>query len=161
MTNILTSIDTYICKIEKQLPQYIYLTLCEIDIDTNKKNLLSIDETLTQYILKLDDNMTINRQERKQKIMKIQEIQKSIDKVMEINKNNIQKSNYDSDQNINTPHPTDQTSIDVELYKLKKIHDYIHQKNYEINELKLANAELRVKIHNLTNPKCPKYTRFV
>lgn len=157
MTNILTSIDTYICKIEKQLPQYIYLTLCEIDIDTNKKHLLSIDETLTQYILKLDDNITIDRQERKQKIMKIQEIQKSIDKVMDINKNNTQKSNYDLDQNIHT----DQTSIEVELYKLKKIHDYIHQKNYEINELKLANAELQVKIHNLTKPKCPKYTRFV
>ena len=134
MTNILSSIDIYIHEIEKQIPQYIYLLLCEIEHDTNKKHLLIIDEKLTQYMIKLDEITTINRQERKQKIMKIQQIQKSIDKVTNINnKNNTKKI----------------TPNDINVYKLKKISNFIHQQNYKINELKLQNAELCMQIGKL------------
>jgi hypothetical protein len=130
----MTNIDTYIHEIEKQIPIHIYLLLCEIEYDINKKYLLIIDEKLTQFMIKLDEDTTINKQERKQKIMKIQQIQKSIDKVM--------------DKNINTK----KTSL--ETYKLKKISDFIHQQNYKINELKLANAELQMQMGKFKKDIC-------
>lgn len=143
MTDILSSINTYICEIEKQIPVYIYLMLCEIEYDTNKKHLLIIDEKLTQFMIKLDENTTINKQERKQKIMKIQQIQKSIDKVMDKTINNVKK-----------------TKTSIEIYKLKKISDFIHQQNYKINELKLANAELHVQISKFSKDQCTNPKMF-
>ena len=145
MSNILTLIDNYICEIEKQMPTYIYLILCESNIDTNKKHLLSIDETLIQYMLKLDNDTTIDRMERKQKIIRIQQIQKSIDKIMEIIKS---QSNQTKSQS---------TTQEVEVYKLKKINDYIHKKNCEINELKIANAELKIKLYDYTKNESSQY----
>lgn len=141
MTTILSSIDTYIHEIEKQIPTHIYSILCEYDIDTNKKHLLMIDEKLTQYMIKLDEITTIDRQERKQKIMKIQQIQKSIDKVIK-------------------PKIISKNIEDIDVYKLKKISAFIHQQNYKINELKLTNAELSIQIEKLTRSQCINPTMF-
>ena len=120
MEIILNNIDQELPLIESQIPHVIYNIFCNIELDKNVKQLKYYDEQLIQYMLKLD-GITVNsdheRFQRKEMIIKIQKIQKAIDKT---------------------------GNKSAEIYELQKsqllqINDLIKEKNHLINKL---NGEL-------------------
>jgi len=101
MAQILVVISTYIGDIEKEIPLTIYDILCERNVDKNKKQLRDVNEILTQHLLQLDAVESCFRENRKQLILKIQIIQKSIDTILNLGNNfNIVNLNHPPVSNI-------------------------------------------------------------
>ena len=78
MDTLCEQIQSDINLIEKNISLIVY-NIAEKHIDTYIKILKEYDEALTQYTIKLDTNIIIEKTKRKTIIVKIQSIQKTID----------------------------------------------------------------------------------
>lgn len=77
----LATIDNAIIEIEEKIPKYLYAIFSNNSVQQHIQLLRMIDEQLSQYILSLD-TLSIDKIFRKERIIKMQHIQTTIEKVV-------------------------------------------------------------------------------
>lgn len=125
MTNLLKQVQDQVINIEKEIENISFNVF-------EKKNvhLMRIyDDYLNRYILQLDSEVNINKQERKNLIIKIQSIQKLIDDLLSNTNSNL--------------------VLELLINHGRNVNNLLVEKSNEIEELKLENLKLKQEILNL------------
>lgn len=138
MTDIFDKIGKEFSEINSRIPKLIYYLFIDHETEIHTNILKTYGELFEGYILQLDKLDNIDRNQRKQAIIEIQNAQKILDKA-------IQKNDM----------------VEVQINELKQINETIIKKTAEIenlkrevNKLKFENCELRrtiCAIHSQTN----------
>lgn len=127
MESLLNFIDAQISMIETTIPGLVYNLMLQKEVHNHTHQLKVYDETLNQFILKLDGTPNVDKSKRKERIIKIQEIQQVIDK-------SLQKS-------------TD--TVEISISDLNNINETLKIKAHEIDNLKKELTKLRIENSDL------------